>query len=164
VATSSDEHARTESPVKIATYNVNSVNARLPVLLRWLAETQPDVACLQELKAAQEKFPADALLGAGYHAIWHGQKAWNGVAILARTTKPTETGRCPQSAGDRRDRSQCYGFGRREIAESTRNEVRFHSRLFHRPRTAAEEFSRPKARLSTVDFGLFLERGSCRVR
>ena len=58
--------------MKIATYNVNSVNARLPVLLRWLAETQPDVACLQELKAPQEKFPAAALREAGYHAIWHG--------------------------------------------------------------------------------------------
>jgi exonuclease III len=79
--------------MKIATYNVNSVNARLPVLFRWLAETQPDVACLQELKAAQEKFPTDALREAGYHSIWHGQKAWNGVAILARTGEPVETGR-----------------------------------------------------------------------
>src|SRR6478609_1813615 len=74
--------------MKIATYNVNSVNARLPVLLRWLAESRPDVACLQELKAAQEKFPADALRDAGYHAIWHGQKAWNGIAILARSGDP----------------------------------------------------------------------------
>jgi exonuclease III len=73
--------------------HVNSVNARLPVLRRWLAETQPDVACLQELKAAQEKFPADAIKEAGYHAIWHGQKAWNGVAILARAGEPVETGR-----------------------------------------------------------------------
>ena len=79
--------------MRIATYNVNSVNARLPVLLRWLAETRPDVACLQELKAAQEKFPLDAIRGAGYHAIWHGQKAWNGVAILARAGEPAETGR-----------------------------------------------------------------------
>ena len=70
--------------MKIATFNVNSVNARLPVLLRWLDETRPDVACLQELKAVQEKFPAAALREAGYHAVWHGQKAWNGVAILAR--------------------------------------------------------------------------------
>src|SRR5215213_5663175 len=83
--------ARAESPVKIATYNVNSVNARLPVLLRWLADARPDVACLQELKAAQEKFPADVLREAGYRAIWHGQKAWNGVAILARAGEPTET-------------------------------------------------------------------------
>lgn len=79
--------------MKIATYNVNSVNARLPVLLRWLAESQPDVACLQELKAAQEKFPADVLREAGYPAIWHGQKAWNGVAVLARAGEPAETGR-----------------------------------------------------------------------
>jgi exodeoxyribonuclease-3 len=77
-------HARMEPPMKIAMYNVNSVNARLPVLLRWLADARPDVACLQELKAPQEKFPADAVRESGYHPIWHGQKAWNGVAILAR--------------------------------------------------------------------------------
>jgi exodeoxyribonuclease-3 len=70
--------------MKIATYNVNGVNGRLPVLLRWLAEAQPDVVCLQELKAPQEKFPEAALLDAGYNAIWHGQKSWNGVAILTR--------------------------------------------------------------------------------
>jgi exodeoxyribonuclease-3 len=70
--------------MKIATYNVNSVNARLPVLLRWLSETAPDVVCLQELKAPQENFPEKALQDAGYHAVWHGQKSWNGVAILTR--------------------------------------------------------------------------------
>src|SRR3954469_12172039 len=70
--------------MKIATYNVNGVNGRLPVLLRWLQESQPDVVCLQELKAPQEKFPEQALLAIGYNAIWHGQKSWNGVAILSR--------------------------------------------------------------------------------
>jgi exodeoxyribonuclease-3 len=70
--------------MKIATYNVNGVNGRLPVLLRWLEETQPDVVCLQELKAPQEKFPEQAITDAGYNAIWHGQKSWNGVAILAK--------------------------------------------------------------------------------
>ncbi|RDC54462.1 exodeoxyribonuclease III [Pedobacter chinensis] len=70
--------------MKIATYNVNGVNGRLPVLLKWLGETQPDVVCLQELKAPQEKFPEQAILDAGYQAIWHGQKSWNGVAILSR--------------------------------------------------------------------------------
>lgn len=70
--------------MKIATYNVNGVNGRLPVLLRWLEETKPDVVCLQELKAPQEKFPEQAIIDAGYNAIWHGQKSWNGVAILAR--------------------------------------------------------------------------------
>jgi exodeoxyribonuclease-3 len=72
------------SNMKIATYNVNGINGRLPVLLRWLAETSPDVACLQELKAPEEKFPLQAIQDAGYHAIWHGQKSWNGVAILAK--------------------------------------------------------------------------------
>lgn len=79
--------------MKIATYNVNSINARLPVVLRWLEESKPDVACLQELKAVQENFPEDALLQAGYESIWHGQKSWNGVAILSRIGKPEETER-----------------------------------------------------------------------
>jgi len=76
--------------MKLATYNVNGVNGRLPVLLRWLAHSQPDVICLQELKAEQEKFPADAIREAGYGAIWHGQNSWNGVAILARNQEPEE--------------------------------------------------------------------------
>ena len=79
--------------MKIATYNVNGINARLPVVLRWLQQFEPDVVCLQELKAPQEKFPADAIEQAGYGAIWHGQKSWNGVAILARGQQPEEIGR-----------------------------------------------------------------------
>jgi exodeoxyribonuclease-3 len=79
--------------MKIATYNVNSINSRLPVLLRWLDESQPDVVCLQELKAPQEKFPVDAIEAAGYQAVWHGQKSWNGVAILARNTEIKEVTR-----------------------------------------------------------------------
>jgi exodeoxyribonuclease-3 len=70
--------------MRIATYNVNGVNGRLPVLLRWLNETKPNIVCLQELKAPQEKFPEEAITNAGYKAIWHGQKSWNGVAILSR--------------------------------------------------------------------------------
>ncbi|RFZ81364.1 exodeoxyribonuclease III [Mucilaginibacter terrenus] len=70
--------------MKIATYNVNGVNGRLPVLLRWLNESAPDIVCLQELKAPQEKFPEQEIRDAGYNAIWHGQKSWNGVAILAK--------------------------------------------------------------------------------
>jgi exodeoxyribonuclease III len=70
--------------MKIATYNVNGVNGRLPVLLRWLELAQPDIVCLQELKAPQDKFPGKAITDAGYNAIWHGQKQWNGVAILAK--------------------------------------------------------------------------------
>lgn len=70
--------------VKIATYNINGMNARLPVLLRWLSETSPDVACLQELKTPSDKFPALAMEQAGYNAVWHGQKSWNGVAVLAK--------------------------------------------------------------------------------
>jgi exodeoxyribonuclease-3 len=79
--------------MRIATNNVNGINGRLPVLLRWLAEAQPDVACLQELKAPDERFPQVAIADAGYGAIWHGQKSWNGVAILARGCDPVETRR-----------------------------------------------------------------------
>src|SRR5947207_10739495 len=79
--------------MKIATYNVNGVNGRLPVLLRWLSESEPDIACLQELKAPDERFPIAAIREAGYEAVWHGQKSWNGVAILARGEEPRETRR-----------------------------------------------------------------------
>ena len=79
--------------MKIATYNVNGVNGRLPVLLRWLKEAKPDIVCLQELKAPQERFPQKDLEKAGYGAIWSGQKSWNGVAILARGSDPKETRR-----------------------------------------------------------------------
>jgi exodeoxyribonuclease-3 len=84
---------QTKNLFKIATFNVNGVNGRLPVLLRWLAESKPDVVCLQELKAPQEKFPEAAIRQAGYGAIWHGQKSWNGVAILARGADPVESRR-----------------------------------------------------------------------
>lgn len=80
--------------MKIATYNVNGVNGRLPVLLRWLEEARPDIVCLQELKAPQDKFPVEAIADAGYQAIWHGQKSWNGVAVLSRAgIDVTEIGR-----------------------------------------------------------------------
>src|SRR3954447_24420939 len=76
--------------VRVATYNVNGVNGRLPRLLDWLRETVPDVVCLQELKTDDTKFPAAALQQAGYNAVWHGQRAHHGVAILARELTPTE--------------------------------------------------------------------------
>jgi exodeoxyribonuclease III len=79
--------------MKIATYNVNGIRSRLPRLLDWLAREQPDVACLQELKAPDEAFPIDAIRDAGYGAIWHGQRSWNGVAILARGSEPVESRR-----------------------------------------------------------------------
>lgn len=79
--------------MKIATFNVNGINGRLNVLLRWLREEAPDVVCLQELKAPQDKFPYRSIESAGYGAIWHGQKSWNGVAILARGKDPIETRR-----------------------------------------------------------------------
>ncbi len=79
--------------MRIATYNVNGINGRLPVLLRWLEEASPDVVCLQELKAPDDKFPADALAKIGYQAVWHGQSRWNGVAIISRVGEIHETRR-----------------------------------------------------------------------
>src|SRR4051812_30520016 len=76
--------------MKIATYNVNGVNGRLPVLLQWLKLKSPDIVCLQELKTTEEKFPLQAIQDAGYTAIWHGQKSWNGVAILSRHSEIKE--------------------------------------------------------------------------
>ena len=74
--------------MRIATYNVNGINGRLANLLDWLRDSAPDIACLQELKAPDEKFPASAIRTAGYGAVWHGEKAWNGVAILQRAGEP----------------------------------------------------------------------------
>jgi exodeoxyribonuclease III len=70
--------------MKIATWNVNSVRARLDRLLAWLQRTQPDIVCLQELKAREEAFPYDAIREAGYHAAVYGQRTFNGVGILSR--------------------------------------------------------------------------------
>jgi exodeoxyribonuclease-3 len=79
--------------MKIATFNVNGVKTRLPNLLQWLEREQPDVACLQELKALDGMFPHQALREAGYSSVWKGQRSWNGVAILARGTEPLEVRR-----------------------------------------------------------------------
>jgi exodeoxyribonuclease-3 len=78
------------SSLKIATFNVNGIRARLPHLLRWLEREQPDIACLQELKAVSEGFPILDIRAAGYDAIWHGQRSWNGVAILTNGATPAE--------------------------------------------------------------------------
>ncbi|MEO3405019.1 exodeoxyribonuclease III [Mucilaginibacter sp. CAU 1740] len=79
--------------MKIATYNINGINGRLPNLLHWLSEAKPDVVCLQELKAADDRFPEQTLLDAGYYSIWQGQQSWNGVAILSRYGEIKETRR-----------------------------------------------------------------------
>jgi exodeoxyribonuclease III len=92
--------------MKIATFNVNGIKTRLPNLLRWLEREQPDVACLQELKALDEGFPAAALRDAGYHALWKGQRSWNGVAILARGVQPVEIRRA--LPGDDADEQSRY--------------------------------------------------------
>lgn len=79
--------------MRIATFNINNVNRRLPNLLAWLQAAEPEVVCLQELKAADSAFPQAALSAAGYHAVWRGQPTWNGVAILARGAEPVVTRR-----------------------------------------------------------------------
>jgi exodeoxyribonuclease-3 len=91
--------------VKLATYNINGIRARHTHLIEWLEREKPDVACLQELKAPDEAFPELALKAAGYGAVWHGQKSWNGVAILARGTTPIEIRRgLPGGDGDSHSR------------------------------------------------------------
>ncbi len=90
--------------MRIATFNVNGVNGRIALLREWLEETRPDVACLQELKSPDEKFPQAAIEAAGYGAIWQGQSRWNGVAILARGCEPVETRRGLPGAADPQSR------------------------------------------------------------
>jgi exodeoxyribonuclease-3 len=77
--------------VRIASYNINGINPRLHILTRWLEEFRPDIVGLQELKCTDEPFPIDAIRALGYSAIWHGQRSWNGVAILSRVGDPVET-------------------------------------------------------------------------
>ena len=72
---------------------MNGVNGRLPVLLRWLTEAQPDIVCLQEVKAPDERFPEQPLRELGYQAVWRGHKSWNGVAIFSRVGAIHETRR-----------------------------------------------------------------------
>jgi exodeoxyribonuclease-3 len=92
--------------VKIATFNINNVNKRLENLLAWLAESEPDIVCLQELKTEQEAFPARAFQALGYEAVWHGERSWNGVAILARGHDPVLTRSC--LPGDPKDYQARY--------------------------------------------------------
>jgi len=92
--------------MKVATFNINNVNRRLPNLLAWLDAAQPDVVCLQELKASQAEFPVTAINEAGYGAIWKGQKTWNGVAILARGADPIQTRN--ELPGDPEDKQARY--------------------------------------------------------
>jgi exodeoxyribonuclease III len=92
--------------VKIATFNINNINRRLPNLLAWLSDARPDIVCLQELKAATTAFPASAIRDAGYGVVWQGQPTWNGVAILARGSEPVLTRRA--LPGDPADRQARY--------------------------------------------------------
>ena len=92
--------------MKIATFNVNGIKSRTAHLLLWLEKEQPDVACLQELKSENHGFPMMEIRATGYEAIWHGQRSWNGVAILAKGTKPVE--RCRVLPGDPKDEHSRY--------------------------------------------------------
>src|SRR5262249_16270707 len=90
--------------MKLATFNINNVNRRLPNLLSWLKEAKPNVVCLQELKCTDDAFPVDALAKGGYRSVWHGQRTWNGVAILSRGSEPVVTP--PPSPAIRRAKKQ----------------------------------------------------------
>jgi exodeoxyribonuclease III len=80
--------ASADPPMKVATFNINNINRRLPNLLRWLQRAKPDIVALQELKSTDDDFPLSAIEKAGYGAVWRGQRTWNGVAILARNADP----------------------------------------------------------------------------
>lgn len=92
--------------MKIATFNVNNINKRLPNLLKWLKQRKPDVVCLQELKCDPSSFPEKDLLKAGYSAVWESEKSWNGVAIIAKGTMPVATAR--RFPGDPTDNQARY--------------------------------------------------------
>lgn len=92
--------------MKIASFNINGIHGRLPILLRWLKEAKPDIVCLQELKTTSDKFPETEIRDAGYFAVWNGQKSWNGVAILAKKEPPQLLrSRLP---GDKKDNHSRY--------------------------------------------------------
>ena len=91
--------------LRIATFNINNIRRRLPNLLAWLARAKPDIVCLQELKAADSEFPAEAIEAAGYRAVWQGERTWNGVAILSCVGEPLVTRRAlPGDPADRQSR------------------------------------------------------------
>ncbi len=124
--------------MKIATFNINNINRRLPNLLAWLAEARADVVCLQELKATDRQFPRTAIAEAGYGAAFVGQSAWNGVAILARGTEPVVTQTQPARRRGRRAGALHRGGGQRrdhrlalcaQRQSAARSEVRLQARL-----------------------------------
>jgi exodeoxyribonuclease-3 len=102
--------------MRIATYNVSCINGRLPLLLGWLKAAEPDIVCLQELKAPDDKFLQAAIRAVGYGAVWHGKKSWNGVAILARVRSRLRTRTCARASSDAkscslRDPGVAFDFG-----------------------------------------------------
>src|ERR1700759_1271785 len=103
---STAQDARLKLYMKIATFNINNINRRLPNLLRWLRAAKPDIVCLQELKSTDADFPASAIERAGDGAVGRGQKTWTGVAILARNAEPVLVRN--QLPGDRNDHEARY--------------------------------------------------------
>ena len=101
--------------MKIATFNINNINRRLPNLLNWLRASKPDVVCLQELKCSERDFPAAPIKEAGYSAVWRGEKTWNGVAILARHREPVLTS--TTLPGDSADKQARYDRRRSREAQ-----------------------------------------------
>ena len=157
--------------MKIATFNVNGISSRLPHLLQWLEREAPDIVCLQELKAADARFPAAQIRDAGYGAIWQGQKPlWNGVAILARGTDPIEMRRgLPGDPADTQSRyleAAVAGHPGRlplpaQRQSAARPEVRLQARLVRAPHRARRGARRQPA---SGGAGRRLQRGADRRR
>ncbi len=111
--------------MRIASFNINGIKARMPRLLEWLKETQPDVACLQEVKSQDDGFPAEAFKEIGYGAIWHGQKSFNGVAILAKDQMPTEVQRgLPTVEGKPDDSDEQARYLEADVRDNAGNIIR----------------------------------------
>ena len=138
--------------IKVASFNINGIKARLPRLLEWLEETRPSVACLQEIKTQDEGFPAAEFEKLGYKAIWHGQKGFNGVAILADGEQPIEVQRGlagePEDEHSRYIEAQVFGIrvaciylpnGNPQPGPKFDYKLRWMERLRHRMAAIADE-------------------------
>ena len=139
-----------QAALRIASYNINGINTRLHVLTRWLEEFQPDIVGLQELKCTDEAFPRDAIEALGYSAIWHGQRSWNGVALLSRVGEPVETRRAlpatPTSSRAATSRRRCAASSSATCMRRTATRSRARSSI-----TSSRGWTRSRARQDLLD-------------
>jgi hypothetical protein len=148
--------------MKIATFNINNINKRLPNLLAWLRSAEPDVVCLQELKATDKEFPQKAIAEAGYRAVWRGQQSWNGVAILARSEPIVTRAALPGDPAGALHRSRCkrrdhHLAVRAQWQSAARTEIHLQARLAG---SALRAYGKPISRWRAGGAGRRFQRGS----